>query len=55
MITHDEADCPRCRECPSCEGGQPLATVVVRIRGGVTHVCADCMGEGVLCYCDCHS
>ena len=59
MTDHDEDDCPRCRDCPGCEGGLLLETpanpVVIRLsRGYSATMCGDCSGEGAICDCGCH-
>jgi hypothetical protein len=60
VTEHDEADCPRCQDCPGCEGGllidAPANPVVIRLSGGYsTTTCGDCEGEGVICDCPCHT
>lgn len=59
MTDHDEDNCPRCLECPSCEGSclpeSMTNPVMVRVRtGAVAVVCGECLGEGIICDCPCH-
>lgn len=51
-ISHGpEADCPECRDCPSCEGVgcNGKIDLILERDGVLVAVCRYCRGDGVVC------